>query len=203
MEADTRSIQRWLKNASEWLRPYSLTGDLRLTIFARVFALGTISSVLEFMLEQARIGPLTEYMERWSRLIPSTGWSSRTGLTLQFASAAISILIFILPCSRELLCLLAGTFLLAQLASPERIASHCSMMAGALLVILILAIAEWIDLAARGRKRAAPSESMVRVDTYRAPLHMHADVLFRVFLQTKPKLVFARRKSPELPYPSP
>ncbi len=159
MEADTRSIQRWLKNASEWLRPYSLTGDLRLTIFARVFALGTISSVLEFMLEQARIGPLTEYMERWSRLIPSTGWSSRTGLTLQFASAAISILIFILPCSRELLCLLAGTFLLAQLASPERIASHCSMMAGALLVILILAIAEWIDLAARGRKRAAPSKA--------------------------------------------
>jgi hypothetical protein len=141
------------------LRRYSLTSDLRIQLFARVFAVGTIAHELEFLLEQARIGPLTQYMELWSRVIPSVGWSSRTGLALHFANVAISLLILILPWSRELVCLLAGTFLFSELASPARIASHCSLMAGGLLVVLILGVAEWTERIARRRGPAiAPAE---------------------------------------------
>jgi hypothetical protein len=132
---------------------------VRFKLFARIFALGTISHELEFLLEQARIGPMTQYMELWSRVIPSVGWSSRTGLALHFSDIAISLLILILPWSRELVCLLAGTFLFSELASPARIASHCSLMAGGLLVVLILGLAEWTELIARRRAPAvAPTE---------------------------------------------
>ena len=133
--------------------------DLRLQLFARLFALGTISHELEFLLEQSRIGPLTEYMERWSHVVPSVGWLSRTGLALHFANVAVSLLILILPWSRELLCLLAVTFLGSEPASPERIASHCSMMAGALLIILALGLAEWIEGALQRTKHASASRA--------------------------------------------
>lgn len=161
MESDSSSIRR-LSDLATRLRPYALASDLRLEIFARVLAFGTIAHVLEFIMEQARVGPLTEYMERWSRIIPSVGWSSRTGLALQMATVAVSLAIFFLPYTRELLCLLGATFLLSQLASPERIASHCSMMTGGFLVILFLAIAEWIDLARRGRAGTAVSSQWYR-----------------------------------------
>jgi hypothetical protein len=132
---------------------------MRFKLFARLFAVGTISHELEFLLEQARIGPMTQYMELWSRVIPSIGWSSRTGLALHFANVVVSLLILILPWTRELVCLLAGAFMLSELASPARIASHCSLMGGALAVVLVLGLAEWAErFAGRRDPATVPSE---------------------------------------------
>jgi hypothetical protein len=110
---------------------------------------------LEFVLEQGQVGPFAEYMERWSRAVPSTGWPSEVGVWLHLSNVAISLLILALPWRRELLCLLAVTFLLSQLASPERIASHSTLMAGGLLVILLLGSAEWLEGPARRGRSAA------------------------------------------------
>jgi hypothetical protein len=134
-------------------RPAVLRSDVRLEVFAVVFALGTVLHELEFLLEQARIGPFTEYMERWSRVAPSMGWSSAVGLTLHLVNVAISLLIVLLPWRRELLCLLTPTFFLSQLASPDRIASHSGLMAAGLLVVSILAAVEWLE---RLGRRAGP-----------------------------------------------
>jgi hypothetical protein len=46
------------KGAASRLR---LTGDLRLRLFAGLFALGTVHHELEFVLEQAPVGPFTQY----------------------------------------------------------------------------------------------------------------------------------------------
>lgn len=133
----------------------ALRSDLRLEVFAVVFALGTIFHELEFLIEQARIGPFTEYMERWSRVAPSTGWPSSVGLTLHLANVAISLLLMLLPRRRELLCLLAPMFFLSQLASPDRIPSHSGLMAGGLLVVSILGAAEWLERLGRRARSAA------------------------------------------------
>jgi hypothetical protein len=136
-----------------------LQSDLRLEVFAVVFALGTIFHELEFLVEQARIGPFVEYMERWSRVAPSMGWPSSVGLTLHLANVAISLSLMVLPWRRELLCLLTPMFFLSQLASPDRISSHSGLMAGGLLVVSILGAAEWLErLGRRARPPAARTD---------------------------------------------
>src|SRR5687767_6533890 len=78
-------------------RRFELSGDLRIHLFAGLFALGTIHHEIEFVLEQVPIGPLTEYMERWGRAIPTVGWPSAVGIALHLANVAISLLLMALP----------------------------------------------------------------------------------------------------------
>jgi hypothetical protein len=140
-------------------RSFALTSDLRFEVFAALFGIGTVHHELEFLMEQGRTGSLWEYMERWSRAIPSIGWTSETGLALHLGTAGIGLLVALLPWRRELLCLLAPVFLLSQLASPDRIGSHNGLMASALLVVFLLGVGEWID-------RAAGRPSSPRADWY-------------------------------------
>ena len=131
------------------LRSLGLASDLRLDLFAVVFAIGTLHHEVQFILEQQRVGPFTEYMERWSQAKPTIGWPSEVGIALHLADILIAVLVIMLPWRRALLCLLAVPFLLSQLASPERIASHNSLMAGALVVLLVLGLAETIERVTR------------------------------------------------------
>ena len=130
-----------------------LWGDVRIDLFAFLFALGMLHHELQFILEQQRIGPIGEYMERWSRVRPSSGWSSEVGLALHLADVAISVLILVLPWRRALLRLLAIPYLLSLLASPERISGHSSLLASALALVLMLSIAEVVERL--GRRRSA------------------------------------------------
>jgi hypothetical protein len=143
---------RAFEGAATLTRPprwFELTGDLRIEVFAILFALGTIHHEIEFVIEQLPIGPFLEYMERWQRVIPTVGWPSAAGVGLHLANAVVSLLLIVLPWRRELLCLLAVTFLLSLLVSPDRFPSHSSLMAGGLLVILLLGVGEWIERAVR------------------------------------------------------
>ena len=135
---------------------FALASDLRFELFAALFGVGTVYHELEFLMEQGRTGSFWEYMERWSRAIPSIGWTSETGLALHLGTAAIGLLVAVLPWRRELLCLLAPVFLLSQLASPDRIASHNGLMAAALLVVFLLGVGEWVDRAAGRRRPGSP-----------------------------------------------
>jgi hypothetical protein len=130
-----------------------LWGDVRIDLFAFLFALGMLHHELQFILEQQRIGPIGDYMERWSRVRPSSGWSSEVGLALHLADVAISVLILVLPWRRALLCLLAIPYLLSLLASPERISGHSSLLAAALALVLMLSTAEVVERL--GRRRSA------------------------------------------------
>lgn len=131
-----------------------LRRDLRLDLFAIPFAIGTLHHELEFVVEVCLVGPLSEYMERWSRAVESTGWPSEVGLAAHGAVLAVSLLLIVLPRRRELLCVLAVAFLLSQMSSPHRIASHSGLMAGGLLVILLLGVAEWLERLACRRQPA-------------------------------------------------
>ncbi|MBA2446712.1 MAG: HTTM domain-containing protein [Chloroflexi bacterium] len=128
-------------------RARGLFSDLRFDLFAVVFAVGTLHHELQFILEQQRVGPFAEYMERWGRAKQTIGWPSEVGIALHLADILIAVLVLVLPWRRALLCLLAVPFLLSQLASPERIASHNSLMAGALAVLLVLGVAEIVERA--------------------------------------------------------
>jgi hypothetical protein len=133
-------------------RSLGLTADLRITLFAVIFALGALHHEIQFILEQQRIGPFTQFLDLWRQAKPTIGWSSEVGVFLHLANIVISLLILVLPWRRELLCLLAVTFWLSQLASPERIASHNSLAAGGLALVLIFGLAEWVERALlRGR----------------------------------------------------
>lgn len=143
------------------MRHSGLVSDLRFDLFALVFAVGTLHHELQFILEQQRVGPFAEYMERWGRAKQTIGWPSEVGIALHVADILIAILILVLPWRRALCCLLAVPFLLSQLASPERIASHNSLMAGALAVLLALGLGEVVERA--GRRGEADRE---RTDWY-------------------------------------
>ena len=124
-----------------------LTRDLRVDLFAILFALGTLHHEVEFVLEAWMVGPLSEYMERWGRVVETVGWPSSVASGLHLAVVLVSLAILVVPRRRELLGLLAVVFLLSQVASPHRIASHASLMAAALTLVLLLAAAEWIERA--------------------------------------------------------
>src|SRR5690349_11396384 len=111
------------------LAALALSRDLRFDLFAVVFALGTLHHELEFAFEQMAYGPLEDYMERVSRVLPSTGWPTAVGLGLHLGDVLLSLLIVFVPRRRELTCLLAPIFLASQLTSPVRVSSHAGMMA--------------------------------------------------------------------------
>jgi hypothetical protein len=119
-----------------------LLQDLRIQLFGAVFAVGTLFHELEFILEQAAVGPLGQYMERWGRVVPSLPLPSAIGLALHGAVMLIALVVLVLPRRREWLCALAVLFLASLLASPARIPSHAGPMATALLVVLVLAVGE-------------------------------------------------------------
>lgn len=143
--------------ASPSARPgFVLAGDLRIHLFAMLFALATIHHELQLILELQLSGPLTEYMERWGRAVPTIGWPSGVGIALHLADILVSVLILALPWRRALLLPLAITFPLVNLVSPHRIPSHNSFMLGALAILLIFAVAELTERATlAGRVRAA------------------------------------------------
>jgi hypothetical protein len=126
-------------------RSLRLAGDLRIQLFGFIFALGTIHHELQFILEQNSIGPFLEYLDRWRQVRPTIDWPNGIGVSLHLADIVISLAIIALPWRRELLCLLAVTFLLSNLVSPERISSHNSLMAGGLSVLLIFGLAEVVQ----------------------------------------------------------
>lgn len=84
--------------------PFLVARDRRLRVCARLFGLGTILHELEFALEPGAVGPLGEYMERWSRAVPSTGWPSEIGLALHGATAVLGLLLILVSGGRELDC---------------------------------------------------------------------------------------------------
>jgi hypothetical protein len=136
----------------------ALVSDLRLEAFAILFAVGTLFHELEFAWEVAAVGPITEYMERWGRAFPTTGWPSSVGLSLHLADVAVSLYLLVGRRRREGLCLLAVAFLLSQLVTPNRISSHSSLMFGGLLIVLILAAGEWIERATGWARSRPPAE---------------------------------------------
>ncbi len=130
-------------------RATALGSDVRIQIFGALFGLGTIHHELQFILEQTRIGALGDYMERWSRLRPTIGWSSDVGIALHLIDLVVGILLVVLPWRRALLLPLALSFSLTNLVSPERIPSHNSLMVASLAVVLLLAVAEAAERALR------------------------------------------------------
>jgi hypothetical protein len=140
--ATARTFATWtasLVPPSSW----TLATDLRFQLFAVVFAVGTIAHELGFLLEVVAVGPLTEYMERWGRAVPTLPLPSWGGLALHLGDIAIALCVLVVRRKREGLCLLAVVFLASQLASPNRSASHNSLMIGGLLMVLALALGEW------------------------------------------------------------
>ena len=134
-----------------------LTSDPRFDLFAVVFAVATVHHELQFLLEQQLTGPLDQYMERMALLKATIGWPSAVGIGLHAACLVVSLLVLVLPWRRALLCLLAGPALLSQLASPERIPSHNSLMIAALSLVLIFGLAELIERwRQRGQGRPSP-----------------------------------------------
>jgi len=128
------------------------TGDLRFQLFATIFALGTLHHEIQFILVQQTSGPFAGYMERLGQVHPSVGWPSSVGVGLHLANVSISLLILVLPWRRALLGLLTIPFLLSNLTIPLGIASHNTLMAGALALILLLGLLELADrVLQRGR----------------------------------------------------
>jgi hypothetical protein len=138
------------------MSPWALATDLRFQLFAVVFAVGTIAHELEFLVEVVTVGPLTEYMERWGRAVPTPPWPSWGGLALHLGDLAIALCLLVVRRKREGLCLLAVVFLASQLASPHRLASHNSLMIGGLLMVLVLALGEWGERLVAHRRRRRP-----------------------------------------------
>jgi hypothetical protein len=136
-----------LPSPSAARRAVGLAGDLRIQIFGALFGLGTVHHELQFILEQYRTGPFENYMERWSALKPTIGWSTEVGIALHLVDLLLGALLVILPWRRALLMALAVSFALTNLVSPERIPSHNSLWLGALAVILIFGLAEIVERA--------------------------------------------------------
>jgi hypothetical protein len=139
-----------------WL---DLTSDLRFQLFGVVFALGTLHHELQLLRSLQRTGPLTEYMERWTHVLPSPGWSSELALAFHIGNSLLALLMIVLAWRRALLALLATTLLPSSLTSGERFSSHQTVMVGALTMVLVLALAELVERATRsGRPDDAPTD---------------------------------------------
>lgn len=142
---------------------FALAQDLRIQLFAIVLALGLLHHEAQFLVQQLRVGPLGEYMERWGAVRPTLGWSSEVGLAIHLAVIAISVLILALPRRRALLCALPVPFGLSLLASPDRVSSHSSVIVAALVLVVTFAIAE---VAGRGGRRAHADTDAAATDWY-------------------------------------
>jgi hypothetical protein len=137
-------------------RRFGLAGDLRIHLFGAIFALGTLHHELQVILVQQTTGPFSEYMERLGQVHPSIGWPSSVGIALHAANLLIGVLILVLPWRRELLGLLTIPFLLSNLTIPMGIASHNTLMAGALALVLMLGLGEIVERAGRGGQADGP-----------------------------------------------
>jgi hypothetical protein len=149
VSADRRAERRSPAEMARQL--FRLRSDLRLDLFAIVFALGTIHHEVQFLLEQQITGSLFNYLERSALVRPTVGWPSSLAVGLHVADIVVSLLILVLPYRRALLCLLALTFLPSQLVSPERTPSHNSMMIFSLAIILDFGLAEIAERIRSGR----------------------------------------------------
>lgn len=138
------------------------TGDPRFSLFAIVFALGTLHHELQFILVQQTTGPFLGYMERLGQVYPSVGWPSSVGIGLHLANVLISLLILVAPWRRALLGLLTVPFLLSNLTIPLGIASHNTLMAAALALILILGLLELVDRVRRPASAPVPGTDWYR-----------------------------------------
>jgi hypothetical protein len=125
--------------------PPRLTHDTRIHVVAVLVAWGTVCHVLKFVLDQTMLGPMSDYMERWSRVLPSVGWSSTWGIALHLTTAAVAILMLLPRRRRELLAVLLGPYVLSQLATPDRISSHSAHLVAGLMVVAGLAALESLD----------------------------------------------------------
>lgn len=126
-----------------------LAGDLRFQIFGALVGLSIVHHELQFILEQQHSGSFATYMERWAAVKPTIGWSSDVGIALHLADLLLGALLLVLPYRRVLLMLVGPSFAVINLVSPERIASHNSLMVAALAVVLIFGLAEMLEGAAR------------------------------------------------------
>ena len=133
--------------------PAALASDLRMDLFAGIFAFGCLHHEVQFVLEQQRVVPLSEYMERWAQVKPSIGWSSEIAIAIHLTVVLASIAVLVLPWRRSLLCLLGLPVLLLSLVSPERISAHYSLMATSVLLLQVLSLAE---LGERAWQRGRP-----------------------------------------------
>ena len=121
-----------------------LVTDLRFELFAVIFALGTIHHEIQLILEQQLSGPIADYLERSALVRPTVSWPSALGVALHVGDIVLALLILVLPWRRGLSCLLAATFLLSYVASPERTSSHASLMAFGLAVVLLFGVLQML-----------------------------------------------------------
>ena len=147
-----------LPTAARFGGPLRLAQDLRIQLFAIVFALGSLHHEAQYLVQQLRVGPLGEYMERWSAAKPTSGWPSEVGLALHLAVVVVSVLVIVLPWRRALLCALAVPFLLSKLVSPDRLSSHSSVIVAALILVAVFALAEVVGRVARRARAEATTD---------------------------------------------
>jgi hypothetical protein len=122
-----------------------LASDRRFDLFGFTFALGTLHHTLQQILEQMRVGPFTEYLERWSRARPSFGWPNEVGVAIYVGLLVASLVAVVVPWRRAALALTAVPFLLSMLVSPEEIDSHSTLMIGAYVILLALTVGELVE----------------------------------------------------------
>jgi hypothetical protein len=125
----------------------TLTSDRRFDLFGFAFALGTVHHTLQQLLEQMRVGPFTEYLERWSRARPSFGWPNEVGVAVYAALLITSLGAMLVPWRRAALAVTAVPFLLSMLVSPEEIDSHSTLMIAAYVILLALTLGELVERA--------------------------------------------------------
>src|SRR5262249_46036428 len=116
--------------------------DVRLRMFAALFFVGIVAHELEFGLEQEQVSHLSNYLEHWRRAVPTVAWSSSVGLTAHIANLVFSGAAAIASRPRRWLSALLLSFVLSQIASPDRTSSHSSVVAGALLAICCISVIE-------------------------------------------------------------
>jgi hypothetical protein len=134
-----------LKTQRGALKAVRLASDLRFELFAACFGLATIHHEMDFIREQQRAVPLERYLESWAQVKPTLGWPSEVGLTIHLLLFPLSLALIVLPARRALLCLLGVPLLLSVLLSPERIASHTSLLVASSIIAQALVGGELVE----------------------------------------------------------
>jgi hypothetical protein len=155
-----RAASRQAPGAARF-RGLDLATDLRFRLFAALFALGLINHELQFILEQQRYGPFLQYLEILRPARTTIDWPSSVGVGLHLADLLVGVLVLLRP-DRGCFALLGLTFPVTLLVSPDRVASHCSLMAAAAVVVLLLGLGEAVEVALRPAARAAARVGWLR-----------------------------------------
>jgi hypothetical protein len=135
-----------------------LTSDRRFDLFGFTFALGTLHHTLQQLLEQMRVGPFAEYLERWSRARPSFGWPNEVGVAIYLALLVAGVVALLVPWRRAALAVTAVPFLLSMLVSPEEIDSHSTLMIAAYVILLALTMGELVERWLAGDGQPIPTD---------------------------------------------